>query len=101
MLTLLINTDNSVRWDEMDLATTGVDVNNATVTFALKDAIGTTVASGTLGYVAASAGRYEGVIPSTTVLIFCATYWLELTAVSGSADSFRRIECVAKYQDDS
>lgn len=86
----------------MTLASTGAYVNDATVTFALKDAAGNAVsgASGSLSYVADSDGRYEGVLESTVSLIIGATYYLEITAVASGANGFRRIECVAAYQDE-
>ena len=98
MLTIYIASDNLLRWDAMTLASTGAPVNDATVTFALKDANGNAVATGSLLYVPSSNGRYEGVLESTVSLIAGSTYYLELTAASGSANGFRRIECVAQHQ---
>lgn len=97
MLILAVGADNLIRWDAMDLASNGVIVNDATTTFTLKDAAGATVATGSMPFV--SNGRYDGILESTVTLNVGATYFLELTAVSGSANGFRHIECVAMYQD--
>jgi len=103
MLTLFVNSDNLIRWDGMTLASTGVYVNDATVTYAIKTAAGAAVpgASGSLTYVTSRNGRYDGVCESSVTLIADRTYYLEVTAVAGGANGFRRVECVAAYQDDS
>lgn len=103
MLTLYVSSDTPIRWDAMTLGEGGAFVNDATVTWALKDAAGAAVsgATGTMSYVALSNGRYDGVLESTVTLIVGATYYLEVTAVSGGANGFRRVECVAQYQDES
>jgi hypothetical protein len=102
MLTINVNSDNLIRWDRMSLASTGAFVNDAAVTFTVKDASGVVVsgATGVMSYVAASDGRYEGILESTVILILGGTYYLEVTATSGGANGFRRIECVAAYQDE-
>jgi hypothetical protein len=100
MLTLNVNADTNLRWTGMALEDSGAPVNNATVTFALKDKTGATVATGSLAYVASSSGDYLGVLPSTTPLTLKQTYWLYLTAVSGQADGYRECECIAGYQDE-
>jgi hypothetical protein len=103
MLTIYVAADNLIRWDSMQLASTGVFVNDATVTFTLKSAAGAAVAGATaiaMPYVAASNGRYEGVLESTVSLTVGATYYLEVTATSGGANGFRRIECAAFHEGD-
>lgn len=99
---IYINEDNQVTWDAMKLASSGEFVNDATVTYALKDNAGTGVSggTGTLDYVSGSDGNYSAIIDKTvtTLLSEGAAYYLELTATSGSADGFRRIRYVATYQ---
>lgn len=99
MLILYVASDNLICWDEMRRASDGQYVNDATVTFVLKDTAGTTIASGSLAYTL-NEGRYDGILSSTVALTRGETYYLEVTAVSGDADAFRRIECVAMHQDD-
>jgi len=102
MLTLAIGADNLIRWDEMDLASNGVTVNDAVTSFVLKDAANAPVPGGSasMPYVPASAGRYDGILLYSVALTDQATYFLELTGISGAARGFRRIECVAAYQDE-
>lgn len=97
---LYINSDNLLRWDRMRLASNGNYVNDATVTWALEDAGGDEVATGSLEYVSATNGQYDGVLESTVVLVSGGIYYLKVTAESGQANGFRRVECVAAYQDE-
>lgn len=96
---LYISCDNLIEYDGMIDEADGSYVNNATVTFALKDSDGNTVSSatGSLSYVSASNGIYQGVIVSSVSLTAGTTYYLEITASSSSRDDFRRIECKAQY----
>lgn len=96
-----IGSDNLVRLDVLTNASTGAYVNNATVTFTLKDANGNVVAglSGVaMPYVSGQNGRYEGTIPNGTALTQNALYTIEVTATSGSVILFRKLSCVAKYR---
>ncbi len=99
MQTLHPGEDNLLEWDKMTRADTGAYVNNATVSFALKDSTGAAVTNGTgaLSYVAASNGKYQGVLPATAAIVAGQFYTLELTAASGADDGFRRIRCVAAH----
>jgi hypothetical protein len=75
-------------------------LNDATVTYALKTASGTSVSTGTLTYVAASNGNYSGSIESsvTGTLTVGAMYVLEVTAVESPYDDFRRLELWCSYR---
>jgi hypothetical protein len=98
---LSIGSSNLVRLDALTNASTGAYVNDATVTFTLKDAAGSVVsglANVSMPYVAASNGRYEGIIPSSAALALNALCTLEITTTSGSLVLFRRLSCVAKYR---
>src|ERR1700736_6307060 len=98
---LSLGSDNLVRLDALTNASAGAYVNNATVTFTLKDATGAVVGglSGTsMPYVAASNGRYEGTIPNGTALVLNSLYTVEITATSGATVLFRKLSCVAKYR---
>lgn len=101
MLTIAVQSDNLIIWEDMTLGSTGVVVNDATVSYVLKDAAGSAVsgASGTLTYTG-TPGKYSATLESTVSLTPEATYYLECTAVAGGANGFRRIECVAAYQDE-
>jgi hypothetical protein len=75
-------------------------VNDATVTFALKNSAGSTVSgsTGTCTYVSGSNGCYEGVLEDSVSLTENSTYYLEVTATASSDRiGFRRISYIAKY----
>jgi hypothetical protein len=96
-----INSSNLVRLDVLTNASTGAYVNNATVTFSLKDASGNIVGSlsgVSMPYIASSNGRYEGTIPNTTTLTLNALYTIEITATASPLILFRRLSCIAKYR---
>jgi hypothetical protein len=57
-----INSDNLARLDGLTNASSGAYINNATVTFTMLDINGNTVTNGSMTFVAASNGRYEGTI---------------------------------------
>ena len=83
-----------IRLDEVRKGTDETYVNTGlTLTWAIKDSAEATVTNGTgsLTYIAASNGRYEGTIPSNVNLtIGQAGVHLEIT-VSGTVADFRRI----------
>jgi hypothetical protein len=98
-----IGSDNIVRLDALTNASSGAFINNATVTFTLKDASGNPILSNqTMTYVAASNGRYEGTIPNGTTATMAqnAQYTIEITATSGALVLFRKLACIAKYRSD-
>ena len=92
MLIFFKDNDNLIRWDGMARASDGTYVNGATVTYVLKDSNEAVLATGALPYVAGSNGRYQGVVDHEVALgAIDDMLWLELTAVSGTLDGFRRI----------
>jgi hypothetical protein len=96
-----IGSDVLVRLDKLKNASTDSYLNAATVTFNLKDSSGTVIQGPTtMGYVAASNGRYEGVITSanTGALSQNSLYYVEITATSGGYTLFRKLSCVARYR---
>ncbi len=98
---LAIGSDNLVRLDTLTNYSSGAYVNNATVTFTLKDANGSVVSSlsgQSMAYVAGSNGRYEGTVPSTAALTLNALYTIEITALGAGYTLFRKLSCVAKYR---
>lgn len=80
-------------------------LNAATVTYALKDELGTTIAGGTgsYTYTPASNGVYTASIESTvtTLLTVDKTYYLWVTIVSGAFNDQRRLPRLAKYREDT
>lgn len=84
------------------LAYNGSAINDATVTYAIKTAAGTTVASGTLTP-AGSGGDYSKVIESAVTGLFVdgAKYVQEITIVSGSRDAFDRNVFIPTFRDES
>ncbi len=104
---LFIGEDNIVFWGDRRIPMSGLYdnnleqfVNDATVTFVLKDSAGASVsgASGTMSYVTGSKGVYEGVLEDGVSLTENSTYYLEVTATaSGDRIGFRRIPYTAQY----
>lgn len=104
---LYIGEDNVVYWGDRNVPNSGLFdtvtrsfINDATVTFVLKDSSNVAVsgASGTCTYVSGSQGCYEGVLEDGVSLTANSTYYLELTAAaSGDRVGFRRITYVAQY----
>jgi hypothetical protein len=96
---LAIGSDNLVCLDTLTNASSGAYVNNATVSYVLKDSTGAIIINTTsMPYVNASNGRYEGTIPYTTALTLNAYYTIEVTAVGGGFTLFRKLSCIAKYR---
>ncbi len=98
---IAIGSDNLVRLDALNNASTGAYVNNATVSFTLKDASGTPIVSNvSMAYVAGTNGRYEGTITNTgsAALTNNGSYTIEITANSGGVILFRKLSCVAYYR---
>jgi hypothetical protein len=97
---LAVGSDNLVRLDALTNASTGAFVNNAVVTFTLKDASGSVLVSAvSMPYVAGSNGRYEGVLTVAMATLVAETlYTVEITATQSGATLFRRLPCIAKYR---
>jgi hypothetical protein len=100
MIVLAIGSDNLIRWDHLADARTEAYLDDAVVTFTLKNSAGQPVAGAEnvpLEFANGSDGRYEGILESTVALSPGANYILELTAVRGQLVGFRRLGCVAAY----
>lgn len=97
-----IGGDCDVTYDGAQPRTGGSYLNSGTCTYALKDADGNAVASGTgtLSYVAASDGNYLGVIDAavTATLTPDAWYYVEITFSQGGYNDFRRLKRQARYR---
>lgn len=105
---LFIGEDNVVYWGDRDTPNSGLYdtvlgsfVNDATMTFTLKDS-GNLAVSGASGvsmtYVTGTQGVYEGVLEDGVSLTENSTYYLEITATaSGDRIGFRRIAYKATY----
>lgn len=101
MLKLCVNSDNLIEWDAMVDVYDDTFVNDATVTFTLRDTDGDAVdgaESIAMPYVGNSDGKYNGTLQSTVVLVDGDTYFLEVSAASGSLVGFRRCQVVAQYR---
>ena len=104
---LFIGEDSIVFWGDRHIPNSGLYdnnleqfINNATVTFVLKDSAGSAVsgASGTLSYVTGTKGVYEGSLEDGVSLTENSTYYLEITATASSDRiGFRRIQFTAVY----
>lgn len=100
LLPLFIGNDMRIRWDEMTDELNGTFINDATVTFTLKDSDGDGVTGAeniAMAYVSASDGRYQGKLAGSVDLDNGATYYLEITATSTGRLGFRKIACKAQY----
>jgi nitrogen fixation protein FixH len=103
MIVLAIGSDNLIRWDALADVRSGEYLNDATVTFTLKDPDGNPVNGAeevSMPYAAGSDGRYEGVLESTVELEH-GSYVLETTAVRGELVGFRRMAALARYAGES
>jgi hypothetical protein len=106
---LFIGQDNVVYWGQRSEKDSGLYdtvtetfVNDATVTFTLKDSAGSAVSGASavsMTYVTGTKGVYEGVMEDNVSLTAGSTYYLEITA-TGSSDrvGFRRIQYEAEYR---
>ena len=104
---LYIGEDNLVFWGDRHVPNSGLYdnnleqfVNDATVTFVLKNSAGSAVsgASGTMSFVTGTRGVYEGVLEDGVSLTEDATYYLEITATASSDRiGFRRLQFTAVY----
>ncbi len=97
--TLWIAADHDVFYSDARNAA-GAYLNSGTCTWELLDSASASVATGTLSYVAASDGDYEGTIPSTVTddLTEDSLYYLEITFQDGAYDDFRRLQLRAAYR---
>ena len=100
-LPLYVNSDNLLQLKKLKLAADDSYVNDATVTFTLKDADEDVVAGASaisMPYVASSNGWYQGTLQSTVSLTGGHKYILEIDAVSGENVLHKRITCYATYK---
>src|SRR6266851_3644669 len=100
---LSISSDNLVRLDLLTNTSTGAYINNAAVTFTLKDSTGAVFggqSNVSMTNVSGQNGRYEGTLPNTVALVLDALYTLEVTAVGAGYTLFRKLSCKAKYRSD-
>ena len=106
---LFIGQDNIVFWGDRAIPNSGLYdnnleqfVNNATVTFTLKDSSNSTVSGAStisMSYVTGTKGVYEGVLEDGVSLTENSTYYLEITATaSGDRVGFRRLTFQALYR---
>lgn len=101
---LYINEDVRVKLTglsyETDLGGTTY-LNAATITYALKDALGATVAggTGTLDYIATTNGNYAAVIDKAVTVLLAegARYFLHVPIAEGNRDGYRRLSLRAEY----
>lgn len=100
MVALYVGNDLRVRWDRMTDELTGLYINDATVSFTLKDSTGIAVTGAnavSMPYVTSSNGRYQAKLAGTVSLTNGARYYLEISASSAGRVGFRRIACTAQY----
>lgn len=104
---LFISSDNLIRWDKMQNAKNDEIINDATVTFTLKDSDGSDVANAVdiaMAYVSGSNGRYQGTMDGPTVDLGSPgdEFDLEITATAISdgetLNGFRKIRSRAQYK---
>lgn len=101
---LYVDADNNIEFLGVMDHSTEAYINNATVTFALKEEDGDAVTSGsgTCSYVAASDGDYIGVLDAAADINVGQSYWLEVTmTASGGYNDFRRVQCVGAYREET
>lgn len=100
-LSVYVSSDNLVTLDELTDPIDDSFVNDATCTAKLTtDAAGASTVSGssiTLTYVTGSDGKYQGAMPSTVSLTAGTTYYLFVTAESGTQNITLRQVAPAGY----
>lgn len=98
---LFLGNDTSVELIGLNRSDTDAYVNDATVTFTLKDSNGTAVTGAeniSMSYVSSSNGQYRGTLQDTVTLTNGGTYYLEVTATGAGFKGFWRFECLARYR---
>ncbi len=96
---LLIGVDMAVSYRGMQDAFSGAYIDDATVSYVLKDSAGTVVVTSTsMPHVASSDGDYRGTLPGSTALVEGDMYTIEIT-VSGGYVDFRRLRGPAYYRE--
>jgi hypothetical protein len=97
---IAIGSDNLVRLDQLQSASSAAYINSALVTFVLKDPNGNNLQTGNVNYVSGSNGRYEGTIPASVTggLTLDAIYSVQITATYQGTTLLRKLSCVAKYR---
>jgi hypothetical protein len=99
---LYVNCDNVVQVDELTNEITGNYMNSATCTFDVLDSDGVSVLSGTGGvtmdYVAASNGKYQGILQSTESLTEGEIYTIVVDVSQGGIVDQRRWTALACYR---
>jgi hypothetical protein len=101
MIPVYISSSNLIEIDGLKDASNSAYVNDATVTFTLRNSANAAVSGATavaMTYVVASNGKYQGTLPNTVSLTEGAKYWLEITSTKSPLVGFRRIECYATYR---
>ena len=100
---LYVGCDNVVEVDELKNELTGSYMNSATVTFDVFDSDGVAVsdaAAVSMSYVAASNGKYQGVLESAVALVEGNFYTVVVSIVQGNIVDQRRWEALACYRTD-
>ncbi len=104
IMNVYISEDTLIEFSGMKDASDDTYINDSTGTWELSTydngEPGTSLATGSLSYVAASNGNYQGTIDKgdpSTALTEDTRYILEATVASSGRDGFRRIEVWAIY----
>lgn len=93
MIILYKDNDNLLTLEPLKNMIAGTFVNDATVTFVVKEdtdgAAGSAItgASGSMPYVASSDGKYQGIVESTAALVL-GRAWLGMTFSSASMNGY-------------
>ena len=79
---LYVDNDNTILLEDLYDTVGAAYITDATVTWVLKNAAGTTITSGSLSYVTGTSGTYRGNIEEDTALTVGAVYELTVTAAA-------------------
>lgn len=105
METIWIGSDNTVAVTSLKNAVTDAYINDATVTFTLRDRNGVAVVlNGQAPYVAGSNGNYRGILEDTNTvsLIRQGQYTLEISIVDGPGyTAYYEVDCCAMVRDEN
>jgi hypothetical protein len=97
-LVIFTGNDNLITLDALFDLETAAYVNNATVTGTLFDRTGSTVVTFAMAYVAASNGKYQGVLLAATTLVAGTGYRLDV-AVASAATGLWQIPVTAQRRE--
>jgi hypothetical protein len=101
MITHFAGGNTVIEWDKLLDQLNDQFVNDATVTFTVRNASGAAISGAEnipMPYRAGTNGRYRGLLLSTVELAIDGDYWIEITATKTGFEGFRREQLRVQYK---